>query len=185
MLHAGVMGFDRNPTELFQAIYELSQEEEGFKDDFELILYGQVDQSVRESMANHKIDSMVKLAGNVIRKEAINGIFSAQILMLLLNQQPNAMGRVPGKLFEYLASKRPIFNLGPDNSDVAKLLNKANAGVNFEYQDGTGMKQYLKEQYASFKSGELSQNVDSQIEEYTHQNLTKRIASYLDEISGS
>lgn len=183
MLHAGVMGFDRNPKVLFKAIFELSQEVEGFKDDFQLILYGQVDQSVRESISSYHIESMVNYAGNVIRKEAINGIFSSQILMLLLNQQPNAMGRVPGKLFEYLASKRPILNLGPTGSDVAKLLKKANAGDNFEYQDGFGIKTYLKEQYLKFKSGKLSKNVDSQIEEYTHYHLTQRIATFLDQIS--
>ena len=183
MLHAGVMGFDRNPKALFKSIYELSQEIKGFKDDFELILYGQVDQSVKESIQEHQIESMVTYAGNVIRKEAIDGIFSAQILMLLLNQQPNAMGRVPGKLFEYLASKRPIFNLGPTGSDVAKLLDKANAGVNYQYQDGSGIKAYLTMQYTKFKTGELSNNMDSQIEEYTHQNLTQRIAGYLDQIS--
>lgn len=183
MLHAGVMGFDRNPIQLFIAIKELSLEVDGFIHDFKLILYGQVDQSVKESISEANIESMVNYAGNVVRKEAINGIFSAQILMLLLNQQPNAMGRVPGKLFEYLASKRPIFNLGPDQSDVAKLLKNANAGVNYKYEDKKGIKKYLHSQYLKFKNGTLSQNVDSNIEEYTHQNLTKRIAKYLDQIS--
>lgn len=183
LVHAGVMGFDRNPKTLFQAIKELANEIPGFNNDFELILYGQVDQSVQESIKSSGIENMVNIAGNVIRKEAINSIFSAQILMLLLNQQPNAMGRVPGKLFEYLASKRPIFNLGPTNSDVDKLLQKANAGNNFEYDDHNGIKSYLKEKYEEFKQGSLQKPLDSDIEEYTHSNLTQKIAGYLNEIA--
>ena len=92
------------------------------------------------------------------------------------------MGRVPGKLFEYLASKRPILNFGPNNNDVSKLLTKANAGVNFEYEDTRSIKQYLGTKYEEYKSGTLDKDMNSSINEYTHQNLTGRIASYLNEI---
>jgi hypothetical protein len=185
MVHAGVMGFDRNPEKLFQAIYELSEVDKNFKTDFQLLLYGQVDQSVRKAISKHKINTQVIYSGNVIRKEAIKGIFSAQILLLLLNQQPNAMGRVPGKLFEYLASRRPILNLGPNQSDVAKLLSKAKAGMSIEYTDKTSIKKYLSSQYQLFKSGQIQEPLNSNIEEYTHANLTKKIATYLDLISNT
>jgi len=183
IVHAGVMGFDRNPKMFFKAIQELTKEVDGFKNDFRLILLGQVDHSVKESINEFEIQDIVKYTGNLIRKEALNQIFSAKILLLLLNQQPNAMGRVPGKLFEYLASRRPILNLGPNNSDVHKLLVKANAGTNFEYQNLGEIKTYLKEQYLLFKSGQLSANVESDIQEFTHRNLTNKIANYLEEIS--
>jgi glycosyltransferase involved in cell wall biosynthesis len=182
ILHAGVMGFDRNPKMFFQAINELCKEEEGFRNDFKLVLLGQVDHSVKNTIEEYGISDLVEFTGNVIRKEALNQIFSAKILLLLLNQQPNAMGRVPGKLFEYLAAKRPILNFGPNNSDVAKLLTKANAGVNFEYDNLVEIKKYLLTQYKAYKEGSLSIGVDSDIEEYTHQNLTNRIANYLNEI---
>ena len=183
VLHAGVMGFDRNPKMFFKAIQELANEDEGFAKDFQLILLGQVDHSVKNTIKEYGISQLVKYTGNVIRKEALNQIFSAKILLLLLNQQPNAMGRVPGKLFEYLASKRPILNFGPNKSDVAKLLDNTNAGVNFEYENLSGIKSYLKEKYSEFNTGQLEQNVNSDIEEYTHQNLTRRIAGFLDQIS--
>ena len=182
ILHAGVMGFDRNPKMFFQAISELKNEVPGFDNDFQLILLGQVDHSVKQTIDEYQISDLVKYTGNVIRKEALNQIFSAKILLLLLNQQSNAMGRVPGKLFEYLASKRPILNFGPNNNDVSKLLTKANAGVNFEYEDVSSIKKYLATKYEEFKSGDLNKDMNSSIEEYTHQNLTSRIASYLNEI---
>ncbi len=183
ILHAGVMGFDRNPKMFFKAIQELANEDKGFATDFQLVLLGQVDHSVKNTIEEYGISNLVKFTGNVIRKEALNQIFSAKILLLLLNQQPNAMGRVPGKLFEYLASKRPILNLGPEHSDVANLLEKTNAGINFEYDNLMEIKSYLKQRYNEYQSGELNKPVRSEIKEYTHQNLTQRIAGYLDQIS--
>jgi glycosyltransferase involved in cell wall biosynthesis len=183
ILHAGVMGFDRNPKMFFKAISELCEEHPNFKQDFKLILLGQVDHSVKNTIEEFGITSSVEYSGNVIRKEALNQIFSAKILLLLLNQQPNAMGRVPGKLFEYLAARRPILNFGPSNSDVAKLLKKANAGDNFEYENINKIKEHLLSQYKEYKTGQLGTDLKSNIEEYTHQNLTGKIAEYLNEIT--
>lgn len=182
MVHAGVMGFDRNPKLLFEAIKELSNEAEGFKENFELILIGQVDQAVQQSIADAGIVDLVSYTGSIKRQKALNAIFSAQTLLLLLNQQPNAMGRVPGKLFEYLASKRPIINLGPNNSDVSKLLEKTKAGNSFEYADKESIKSYIKEKYELYKSG-TNNSLESKIEDYTHNNITSKIANYLNEIS--
>lgn len=182
-VHAGVMGFDRNPEKLFQAIGELCNESEEFKQDFSLELLGQVDHSVQVSIKKYGFQDNVNYLGNQTRKTALNYIFSSRILLLLLNQQPNAMGRVPGKLFEYLASRRPILNLGPHGSDVAKLLSSANAGYNFEYEEKGELKAFIQEQYQLFKEGKLNPPMQSEIEEYSHFNLTKKIAQFLNEIA--
>lgn len=183
MLHAGIMGHDRNPVELFAAIAKLAEENESFRDEFRLVLLGQVDHNVRGSIDEAGISEMVEYRGSVKRKEALNAIFSTRMLLLLLNQQPNAKGRVPGKLFEYLASRRPTMNLGPTNSDVANILTAASAGTTFDYSDGSGMYDYLKQKFAEYQSGELNESLNSQIDEYTHRKLTGIIASKLDKIT--
>ena len=55
----------------------------------------------------------VNFAGNVPRAEALQQAVDSHALLLLLNQQKNARGRIPGKLFEYLAAHRPVLNFGP------------------------------------------------------------------------
>ena len=183
ILHAGVMGFDRNPKALFQALSELIIELPDFNKYLSLEFLGQVDHSVKSTISQLGLDQFVNYPGNLIRKEAINQIFSAQILLLLLNQQPNAMGRVPGKLFEYLAAKRPILNLGPHQSDVHKLLTKTNTGTNFEYHDVIGIKTYLHQAFLKFKANQLQQPLNSDITEYTHEINAKKIAHILNTIT--
>jgi hypothetical protein len=179
LLHAGIMGHDRNPENMFEAIAELQSENETFAKDFRLVLLGQVDHHVRQSIAKHKIESMVEFRGSVSRKEALQAIFSTRMLLLLLNQQPNAKGRIPGKLFEYLAARRPVLNFGPINSDVANLLTESVAGHTFDYSDKEGVKSYLKNQYDSYLSGKINQELDSNISEFTHNKITGIVAEKL------
>jgi len=42
---------------------------------------------------------------------------------------------VPGKLFEYLRSGRPIIAFGNDNKEVSEILKNSNAGMMFNYQE--------------------------------------------------
>lgn len=183
LMHAGIMGHDRNPKMMFESMSELANEVDGFRDQFRLVLLGQVDVNVKDAIKEYGIENMVEDRGSVPRKDALNAIFSTRILLLLLNQQPNAMGRVPGKLFEYLASRRPILNLGPDGSDVANLLENSKAGSSFDYENKEGIKNYLKTQFEAFQNGSLHNKMDSNIEEYTHEKLTGIIASKLNRIS--
>ncbi len=44
---------------------------------------------------------------------------------------------VPGKLFEYLRTGRPIIAFGDGNEEVKDILDKANAGMMFGYEESS------------------------------------------------
>jgi len=52
----------------------------------------------------------LSLLGRVPHDEAVHGMFSASLLILLLD--PSEMGQVSSKVFEYLATNRPILAIG-------------------------------------------------------------------------
>lgn len=180
--HLGIMGYDRNPTTLFKVLGEMCRDIPGFANDLELKLVGQVDYSVVETFTKVKIEQQVNLVGSVTREDALKMTCSSNVLLLLLNQQPNAKGRIPGKLFEYMASRRPIFVQGPVNSDSAGIVAQTKSGVVAEYDDHQQIKSYLSKFYQQFKSGELSQALPGDISDYSIKNLTQKIAGLLNEI---
>ncbi len=183
--HLGIMGYDRNPTVLFQVIKELNKELLGFENDFELKLVGQIDFSVKEEFRKAGIEKNVNFIGSVTRGEALQLTCNSNALLLLLNQQDNAQGRVPGKFFEYLASKRPIMVLGPTDGDVAMITEKTKRGNSFDYDDKAGIKKMLTDLYNQYKSGVLKQSLNEPIEEYSHPVLTGKVAGLLDKISSN
>ncbi len=183
LTHLGIMGYDRNPAGLFHVLQRMCEEVEGFRENLELQLVGQVDYSVREAYEAAGLAGNVKLPGSLPRREALQLTMDSPILLLLLNQQPNARGRIPGKLFEYLASRRPVLCLGPTDSDVAGILTETGAGTTADYGDETAIRAILEELYQKFREGKLAEPVDSSIEKYSIEKLTGKVAGFLDEIT--
>lgn len=108
----------------------------------------------------------------------------SQILLLLLNEAENAKGRIPGKLFEYMRSRRPILAFGPEDSDVEKILEETNAGILIQYEDFPVILETLNVLFEKFRLNQLQDN-ESNLEAYSIRNLTGKIASYFDVISGN
>lgn len=183
LTHLGIMGYDRNPEVLLKVIAELGKELPDFSKLFRLKLVGQVDHSIKSLIEQLEVESMVDFVGSVDRGTALKMTKSSNILLLLLNQQDNAKGRIPGKLFEYLAVKRPILALGPANSDVAHIISESQGGKSLEYDDFEGLKKHLSCLFEAYNSNKLAEPINTQIEQYSIIKLTERIASFLDQIT--
>lgn len=181
--HLGIMGYDRNPEVLFQVIAELMSEIPEFANHVELKLVGQVDYSVMETYRAAGIEKVVNLVGSVSRDKALQMTCSSSLLLLLLNQQDNAKGRIPGKLFEYLAARRPILVMGPVDSDVAGIVEESKSGVTVEYSDHENIKKTLRGYYEAFINGSIKQPLQGDISNYSIKKLTGKIAGFLNDIS--
>lgn len=55
--------------------------------------------------------------------------------MLVCSTEPR---HVPGKLFEYLRTGKPVIAFGNDNEEVKKILEETNAGMIFGYDEDGG-----------------------------------------------
>jgi glycosyltransferase involved in cell wall biosynthesis len=101
---------------------------------------------------------------------------------LPLNDTPNVLGIVPGKLFEYLAAKRPIFAIGNELGDSAKIINDSNAGTMVGFKDEVNTKKHVLELYNQFKQNTLQIN-SSSIEKYSRKSCAESYTNLLNEIT--
>ncbi|PHN07561.1 glycosyltransferase family 4 protein [Flavilitoribacter nigricans] len=182
-MHLGIMGHDRNPETFFRVLREISEEYEDFLQHLRLELVGQVDFSVQEAYSMEGLSEQVTLPGSVPRGRALELTAGSPVLLLLLNKQDNVQGRIPGKLFEYLAARRPILVLGPPDSDVANIVRETASGVTCDYEDAAGIKEAVLKLYQQYLAGSLQKPLRGEIEQYSVRNLTQRLATYLDEIT--
>ncbi|MCB0636306.1 MAG: hypothetical protein KDC54_06795 [Lewinella sp.] len=181
--HIGIMGYDRNPATLFSVVNELRETHPELAAAIRFQLVGQVDYSVRETYAEAGLSEQVLTPGSVPRAEALDRAMNSPILLLLLNQQDNARGRIPGKLFEYLAARRPILALGPPDSDVAAILSETGSGICLAYEDTQGIREALIDWWAQYQTSALSQPLQGDISAYSIRELAgKVVARLLDEI---
>ncbi len=182
--HYGSLGPDRNAKTLWKALSIIAAENEQFKNELEIELAGFVGHAIIDELESLGLKSNLRLFEHLSRKETLERMHRSQALLLILNNMPNVNGRLPGKLFEYLASRRPILVIGPEESDASKIVHGVNAGSTCGFNDLETTIKTVKEFYEKFKLGKLVSN-QTDISQYSNRNLTKMLAGYLDQLTKS
>lgn len=180
--HIGAMNKDRNPHEFWKALKELSNENESLKKDLRIRLIGKNDISVIDSIEQNGLKGFTETISYLPHNEVLKQICTSQLLLLPLNDTPNTLGIIPGKIFEYLAAKRPIFAIGNENGDSARIIREANAGVVCDFRNKEKIKQELKKMYEEYKNGNLKINSEK-IDIHSRKNKTAELAAVLNSLS--
>ncbi|MFI8379574.1 glycosyltransferase family 4 protein [Leeuwenhoekiella sp. NPDC079379] len=176
--HIGSLLEDRNPDILWQALSELKQENSDFSKDLSIQLTGKVSTTVIKNIENYHLHENLDLPGYVSYQEAIHRQCSAQLLLLIEIDSYDTQAIIPGKLFEYLASKRPIIAIGPKDSDIIEILEKAKSGTYFSYANKAQLKNTISEYYNAYKTGGIAQNT-SDLTAFSRRELTRQLSEIL------
>jgi len=105
----------------------------------------------------------------------IRQMMSASVLLLVLAKDPGNRSFLPGKLFEYIATGKPVLALGPVDGDTAEILEKGGFGRCFDYDDSAGMTEFL----VNIMTGSFT--VTGMLpEEFSRRRLTSKIADLLE-----
>ncbi|MEX2568841.1 MAG: glycosyltransferase family 4 protein [Cyclobacteriaceae bacterium] len=118
----------------------------------------------------------VHFAGYVSHKEVFEFYEKTHLLLLILTNTKNAKGNIPGKLFEYMATGRPILALGDPDGDSAAIIREAKAGEVFLHESVESIQDYLMELYQ--RRDQVGQQKN--IQQYTRLALTRQLAEILD-----
>jgi glycosyltransferase involved in cell wall biosynthesis len=179
MRHYGRIGPDRVVSGFWKAIAELTKERPDFCRDLEIELAGFIGGAVRDEINASGLSAHVRILKHRNRREALAGMREAQVLLLIINDEPNSQGRLPGKLFEYVASRRPILLLGPDPGEASAIVRDLHAGWSCGHADCSTTKSMVLSIYEKYKAGDLPDNTTF-IDRYSNRNMTRLLAGYLD-----
>ena len=178
LAHIGSFLSERNPQILWTALQELLIEIPSFKANLEIKLIGAISQEVLTSINEYALDSYLNNLGYVSHSEAIAHQKKSQVLLLIEIDSEDTRSIIPGKLFEYMVSGRPVIAIGPKNSDFAEIITETNSGVFFEYAEKEKLKQVIITYYNHYLVGELKANGVG-LQQYSRENLTKQLVQLL------
>lgn len=108
-----------------------------------LEITGTVSQGIIEYAEHIGLKNIIRVKPVVPHEEIPSLLMKMSVLLLVIPSVDNAGGILTGKLFEYLASKRPIILLGPKEGDAASILSECGAGETFEWNDEKGIFTHL------------------------------------------
>lgn len=177
--HIGTLVSTRNPETLWIALQEMVAVNPRFALDLEIKLVGKVDYQVMASIEQHELSSFVRKIDYMPHDEVVKCQQQSEVLLLIINNTPNAKMILTGKFFEYLAARRPILCLGPADGDAAAILAETQAGLLAGFGDVSAMKDHILSLYNDYVSGSLGTK-SVNIELYSRKELTGKLAKLLD-----
>ena len=173
--HIGSFLSERNPRILWKALKELTKENHDFAADFQLKLLGAVSQEVLDTIAEFKLQDFVLNLGYVSHQEAVEHQRKSQVLLLIEIDSEDTKSIIPGKVFEYMVSERPIVAIGPKGSDFAEIITSTNTGVFFTYDEKEKLKELLLKYYQDYKANNLKVHAVG-LQKYSRKSLTEQLA---------
>ncbi len=182
LLHVGSMPESRNPEEVWKALSTLVNTHETFRSDLAIELIGKVDRSVRDSIAEQELEFALTKSDSLPNRDVLERMKSVSVLLLVVNDTPNAKGILTNKFFEYLAAGKPILAVGPADGDLAAILKESGAGKIFDYSDTEGIQAYLALLYEQRRNPAFQPNVKN-IGKFSRKNLTAELIRIIEEHS--
>jgi len=175
--HFGLLNRVRYPELLIEALEELCNEDQNFKDRLLLQFGGVVEDFILERIKSSPyLADNFNFLGYVSHKEVIHKYQQSSVLLLLLNNTPLGKTIMTGKIYEYLASQKPILGIGSKDSEPAKLIKETSTGQFFEYSEKLQVKKYLSELF--YSTYQWSPKI-SDIEVYSRKTNADKLVQFI------
>lgn len=171
----------RDPTQLLEAISQLLAHGQLTRELIELRFYGSYSTKLDNKINEMGLKDIVIQYGMVDRETAIQRQRDSSVLLLLNWNDPAEEGVYTGKLFEYLAARRPILALGGPGGVVKELLDETEAGVHVNklYRLQEVLLQWLDE---IGRQGAIRYNANQEkVNNYSHLAMAGKFANLLNE----
>jgi glycosyltransferase involved in cell wall biosynthesis len=118
---------------------------------------------------------VVEFIPYVDHRSAIKYMSDSSLLLLIIPDHKSNKSIITGKIFEYIATGRPILCLGPADGDAASILNESGHGITLPYDDSSSIAKALNSY-----STEKSSYIKSSPGEYSRRELTQKLCSLIE-----
>ena len=182
--YLGTLYLHRSPRSVFQAFSELIRDGQVPRADIQINLIGDVrstiDGPVDDLIASYGLTGCIQIRAAVPYKEALQEMMQSDLLLLFA---PNQHCSIPGKAFEYLATRKPILCLAQDGA-TADLIKTTEAGFVADPEDVAGIKTALITVFGAFTRGQPFATTGN-IASYERRALSARLSQTLMQIDPS
>jgi glycosyltransferase involved in cell wall biosynthesis len=103
-------------------------------------------------------------------------MLNSSALLIIIPDHKSNKSIITGKLYEYLASGKPVICLGPPDGDAAGIIEECGHGRTFEYEDTEGISEYLK---TLSENPVISEKTSPSV--YRRDNLVQKLVAILNQ----
>lgn len=182
LTHTGMFASDGNPLVLWSVLAQKCKADPEFEKMLRIRLVGKTDPKILQAIKDAGLEKQFTDRGYQDHDCAVREQLNASVLLLPLRQEPEYKATLPGKLFEYLASRRPVLGIGQNDGAMAAVLSQTGAGVVFDWEDRASIAEFTDRCWKLYLDGG-EWNVDGKIEEYSRVNTAAKMAAIMDSLT--
>ena len=179
--HTGLFAADGNPTMLWEVLAHKCSSCADFKKALKIKLVGKTDEQILKAIADAGLKDNLEDMGYQQHAVAVEQQRTASLLILPLRKEPEYKAVLPGKLFEYLASWRPVLGIGQTDGAMSMILNNTKTGLVLNWDDRKSIERFIDMCWEKHQTGNLTVD-DADISQFTRRNLTHRMAQLFDKL---
>lgn len=169
----------RDPSILFEAISELISENKIDENRIIVDFYGDTT-NLKELSQKYDIESNINIHGKISHEEVLENQMNSDILLLISWMDEKEKMFIPGKVYEYMGSRKPILSIGYKEGSLRDLIAKTNIG--YHTSNLQDCKKAIYDYYLKYINDELKYSGNEFAEEYSMQNTAKNFTKLLEEI---
>ena len=177
----GNLGGNKNPEVLFEGI-RLACQREDVASDLRVQFVGGM-AGFEQRIASGTLSRCVDYVGYVTAQESRAYMAGADVLILLQTLTGPGRDVISGKAYEYLAARRPILGVVPEDGGDAWLLRETNSGIITGATDPERIAEGIRRCWRLWKEGRLEELAPKgDISRFSRRNLTRQLASLFDDV---
>ena len=177
-VHTGRMEAARStPAPLLEALRRLRRESPELADGLEVVFAGALSSQERELLAADDLAALVKVVGWLERPVAL-ALQHAADSLLVVTEGPSRRSVATGKVFEYLAARRPILVLG-EGTEAARIVVDAGAGLATSASEPAAIAETLRRFVVDTPRVDGRAEV---LERYSYPRLAERLSALIEEV---
>lgn len=178
LAHIGKMYASRNPTAVWDALASLRDEDAIPR--LVIRLIGTVDPAVMNAIEERDLTTYVERVPFIPHAEAIREMAVSTLLLLVIEPFSQARGMITSKLYEYLASGRPVIGVGPPDGDAASLLEEHRAGQMVDWNDARSARSMIRAHYEAWAAERPEEGAGWEaLQRHNREQQAFRMADYL------
>lgn len=179
IVHTGTFYKGRTPEALFRALDVLFRNQPTLRNDIQVVFVGKEEPFVKNLIEKNRLNDVVITVPYLPHKECLTYLLEADILFL--NTMQNY---VPGKVFEYVRSGKPILALVPKDSTIAEIVTSTQSGIVVDPSKTEKIQDMILEMYEQYQKGKLTlkRKDDSVIYQYERKHLTGKLGEIFNEL---
>jgi len=178
VVHTGLFASDGNPLMLWEALSRKCASDSEFRDKLRIRLSGKVDREIADAIEQRGLGGNLLNLGYMPHEEVTREQREASVLILPLRREPEYRKVLPGKIFEYLAARRPVLGTGQEDGAAATLLKESGAGCMYDWDRMEPVSEFIDREWIRWKSGDRSP-LQSDIKKYSRRELTRKLTEIL------